>query len=152
MIERKRGQQKSVQGYFTVEAAMVFPVILFLVFFVFYLLVFLYDRCMEELAIGTVALRGCTLQYAQKEEMIRQLEDQQILENMPYIAWKTGKETIVLDGNKVSVKREGELSLPSLGLLEGFDEKRWCYTASYENDRIKPVYFIRNYKSISGGK
>lgn len=147
----RRKLKPEAEGYFTTEAAMVFPIVLFCVVAVMYFLIFSYDRCLEEIAVGTTALRGCTLQVTRKEELLEQLEKQDVLEKLPYLAWEKGTVEIVLEGNRIRVERQGNLTLPSWNPLGNPGECNWSYMVSYENERIRPVHFIRNYKSIMGG-
>ena len=67
-----------VRGYFTVEAALVMPVVLLGIALVMYLLIFQYDRCLLEQDTGVLALRGSAIQVEDSRERIRWLEQQAV--------------------------------------------------------------------------
>ena len=65
--------QKKVSGYFTVEAAMVMPIVLWVVLFVIYLLFFQYNRCLTDQDVGVLVLRGSILQEESPKERIKKI-------------------------------------------------------------------------------
>ena len=65
-------------AYFTVEAAMVFPIVLSTVLFIIYTMFFQYDRCLLEQDIGVIALRGAAMQINDKEILADEIEEQAV--------------------------------------------------------------------------
>jgi len=64
-------------AYFTVEAALVLPVVIGAILFVIYMMLFQYDRCLLEQDIGGIALWGSIVEAsdtAELEQKVRQLE------------------------------------------------------------------------------
>lgn len=143
---------KKTGAYFTVEAALVLPIVLAVILYTVYLLFFQYDRCLLEQNTGKLALRGCTLQIADGEELVRELTIQAREEDDRYIAWKQGNARIVIKGDLVSVKGSGRLIFPFRGLMPLSGGSTWSGECIYENNRIFPVRFIRNCRKIMGGK
>lgn len=143
---------KKIDAYFTVEASLVLPIAIAAVLFTIYLLFFQYDRCLLEQNTGRLALRGCTAQLADSEELVQELMIQAQEEDSRYIAWKMGDAQIVLKGNSVSVKRFGELVFPFQNLMFQSVDSIWSTECTYENIRVLPVQFIRNCRKMMGGK
>ena len=54
--------RRKVDGFFTVEAAMVLSITLSAILLIIYLLFFQYNRCLMEQDMGTLALRGAVMQ------------------------------------------------------------------------------------------
>ena len=53
---------QDVRAYFTVEAAMVMSLVLSVVVMVVYIMFFQYNRCIMEQDVGTLVLKGSTMQ------------------------------------------------------------------------------------------
>lgn len=143
---------KKTDAYFTVEAALVFPIVLGVILFTIYLLFFQYDRCLLEQSAGVLAMRGCTLQITDGEELVRELQNQSGEEDRGWLAWSMEDAVISLKRNCVTVQRSGELKFPFRGFLSGWGNYVWKCSAARESHRIKPVNFIRNCRKIMGGK
>lgn len=134
-----------VRAYFTVEAAMVMPVVLSVVVFVIYMMLFQYDRCLMEQDLGALALKGVTLQERDKAVLARLLQEEAArLQRDKYLAWQLGDIHLSLEGNKVSVSQTGQLILLS--------EDIWRAQAAFEKRQPDPVFFIRSCKKLMGGK
>ena len=78
---------KRINGYFTVEAALVFPFVMGVVIFIIYILFFQYDRCLMEQSAGTLAMRCCTLQTRDREELVQTIYVQAQTDDKGYVAW-----------------------------------------------------------------
>lgn len=144
--------KRGTEAYFTVEAAMVLPMVLMTIVLIIYLLFFQYDRCLMEQDMGILALRGATLQANDNEDRMRQLKEQAAgLYSEKYIAWDGGEIALRLEKGKIYAERSGQISFPFRGgILKGNQD--WTMTAAYENRIISPVSFIRSYRKISGGE
>lgn len=136
--------RRSVEGYFTVEAAMVMPMILITILSVVYLLFFQYNRCLMEQDVGVLALRGAALQTEDNEDRIRRLrEAAEDVYCEKYIVWESDEIQLKQEKGKLYVQQCGRLK------IAGYDT--WKATAIYENHVILPISFIRNYRRLMGG-
>lgn len=138
-------------AYLTVEAALVMPVVLGVVLLVIYLLFFQYDRCLMEHSVGVLAMRGCTLQISDREELVMQIVEQSRQEDARYLAWDMEDLSVKLQGNRMHVERTGLLEFPFRGLMFWSEDTEWGSSIIYENYRIKPVDFIRKCRKVMGG-
>ena len=131
---------------------MVFPMVLLTIVLIIYLLFFQYNRCLTEQDIGILALRGAILQAEDNEDRMQQLKEQAAgLYSEKYIAWDSGEIPVRLEKGKIYVEQSGQIKFPFRGgIFEG--NQVWTVTAAYENRIISPVFFIRSYRKISGGK
>lgn len=145
-----KAMEQKVRGYFTVEAAMVLPMIMIFILWMIYLWFFQYNRCLMEQDAGVLALQGAALQSEDNEERIRQLRkiaDQVYGEK--YIAWESGEPELKIEKGTIYVKQKGRIRFPFGELIPGTASAE--ATAAYENDIISPVHFIRSYRKITGG-
>lgn len=142
-----------VAGYFTVEAALVFPMVLGTIFLLIYLGFFQYDRCMLEFDIGALALKGCCSEESDKEAVLDEVEKAaREIYVEKYIAWETADINAEIDGKNVRVEGSGSIRFPFGALVQKGLYNMWNVKAEYENRRMDPVTFIRTYKKIVGGE
>ena len=133
--------RKQAGGYFTVEAAMVMPVVLGVIVFIMYLLFFQYNRCLLEQDIGVLAMRGAALQAENNEDRIDKLRQQaEEVYREKYIVWRGGEIQIRLERGKLEVKQSGAVMSPGGG--------SWTTEACYENQILSPTTFIRTYRKL----
>lgn len=137
--------QKDVGGYFTVEAALVMPIVLYVIFMILYLLFFQYNRCLLELDMGIFALRGSLAQAETNEDRAELLRKQAMeLDEENYIGWQCGKIQWKLEKGTLQVEQQGALEFP-------FTEELWSVEVNYENHILSPVSFLRYYRKWVGG-
>ena len=64
----KRYLTKKVSGYFTVEAALLLPIIIMIIVFMIFLSFYCYDRCILEQCAYAAALRGSSNRFTSTQE------------------------------------------------------------------------------------
>ena len=132
--------RKEADGYFTVEAAMVMPLVFGVILMVLYLLFFQYNRCVLELELGVFALRGSLLETESNEDRAEKLQQQAMEQNEErYIAWECGDIQWKLERGTLQAEQQGVLLFP-------FAKERWNARGSYRNQIISPVSFLRYYR------
>lgn len=146
----KRCFARKEAAYFTAEAALVLSVTIWVIVLLVYIILMQYDRCVLELDMGALALKGCTVQAENKTDLLQKLElyKREIYADK-YVAWDSDEISIVLSGDMVKVEQKGYLRFPFKGV--GGDSL-WEAAAVYENRRISPVSFLRTYRKLIGGK
>lgn len=143
-------KNNAVGGYFTVEAALLFPFVMGVILLVIYMFFFQYDRCLMEQSAAVLAMRGCTLQIVDTAELVQEMVRQGGKEDRPYVAWEVEEVRVQTKGNAFIVTRNGRLKFPFRGLDFWNGSIHWEDEARYENHRIRPVTFIRNYRKLGG--
>lgn len=152
MCERmKIDDMKNVSAYFTVEAAMVLPMVFSVVIIIIYMMFFQYNRCVLEQDVGILALRGANMQEENKNILLKMLQSEaQKMDVNKFVAWETGEIETKIEKNTVKVSQSGKLRFPFYGFGIG-GEHIWSTRVEYENERIEPTSFIRNYRKLAGG-
>lgn len=138
-------RQKEYKAYFTVEAAVLFPMVLGVVMLMVYLLFFQYNRCLLEQDMGRAAVRSGSRWMQKKEELNRQLQEKDLFfDTEKYIAWESELPVWKLEKNQVTVEQTGRMPYPFSAVtgLPGY----WSAKASYQVKRDSPVNIVRNYK------
>ncbi|MCH5344973.1 MAG: hypothetical protein J1E64_13140 [Acetatifactor sp.] len=142
-----------VSAYFTVEAALVLPIVFGVTILVIYLMFFQYDRCLMEQDMGALALYGATVQAGDNEERMRQLLNRagSIYEEK-YVAWDNTEIGMKLESGKLKIERKGSLKFPFPGLAFWSSENVWGTSVRYENTLLSPTTMIRTWQKITGGE
>lgn len=135
---------KEKNAYFTVEAAMVFPIVISVILFVIYMQLFQYNRCLMEQDLGAIALWG-SLTDASDTTDLEQKTRTRITEMYrdKYAAWEITALDITLEKNVFSVRGTGQLTFPVSGWNFWSTENVWGMEADYGYNRLSPVTFIR---------
>ena len=83
-------QRKNYKAYFTVEAAVLYPIVLGVIVLMTYLLFFQYDRCLLEQDMGRAAVRSGSRWMPKNEDLTRQLQETDMsFDTEKYIAWES---------------------------------------------------------------
>lgn len=135
---------KKEKGYFTVEAALVFPLVLGAVLFAVYWLIFQYDRCLLEQDTGLLAVWGSCEQESDREQLTRKIEEKaRGLYLEKYAAWKMTKLDVMVEKGSFSVSGGGELTFP-VPEVNFFSEKNvWEAEKSFRFYRIDAEGLVR---------
>lgn len=100
-----------VGGYFTVEAALVLPLVFSTLLMTISLFVFQYDRCLLEQDAGLLMLRGTTMNTQTSEEWERQIKGVlHGISSSKYLDWEMTEFQAALQGKKVTVRGAGTCS------------------------------------------
>ena len=142
-----------VKGYFSVEAAMVFPLVVGTILSLIYLGFYQYDRCMLEFDVAMVALTGYSCDEQEWEMALDAMEKAALkIAKGRYIAWESGNINIEITGNRIRASGGGKLCFPFGFLIHKGVNGVWEAKRSYENRRINPVEFVRAYNKLAGGE
>lgn len=142
--------KKKIAGYFTVETAMVMPIVLWAILFIIYVLFFQYNRCLAEQDVGILVLRGSVSQEKNNEERIKSLRRyaEQIYDDK-YIAWDGSEIQLRIEKGVLHAKQSGEILFP-FGKILPDCFVTWEGKASYANHILSPVSFVRNCRKLIG--
>lgn len=155
-MEEKRGAGKRLEtageeengragnAYFTVEAALVFPIVIGTVLFVVYMLLFQYDRCLLEQDLGAAALWGSRQEASDSTELEGRIRGRMSAIYLgKYVAWEITELDASLDKNLFSVQGGGRVTSPIRQWSFGETGNVWETKAYYRCYRVFPVEFIR---------
>ena len=139
-------------AYFTVEAALILPLVMSALLLVTFLVIFQYDRCLLEQDMGAMALWG-SLEEADNagelEEKTRNRMREMYREK--YMAWSFTELEAGLEQNRFSAKGAGSLTFPLPGWNIWSGGNIWGVRAEYGYTRLSPVTFIRLCHKFMGG-
>lgn len=134
-------------AYFTVEAVLVFPMVLYVCVFIIYSGFYIYDRCVMWQDAYRAALRGSSLYRQDNQEVYNAAEDTlQILSKKKYIAAECNF-TIKVQ-REVSIIVTGSTTMPFHGLMMLTGTEDWYMEETAQSKCITPVFFIRMCRQI----
>lgn len=137
-------KSKNENAYFTVEAALVFPVFIGTILFVIFMLLFQYDRCLLEQDLGAAVLWGSSQEVSRtavSEKAVRERMDG--IYRGKYVAWEITELEASLEKNLFSVHGGGRVTFPVPQWNFWSAENIWGTEAHYSCSRLSPVTFIR---------
>lgn len=141
-------------AYFTVEAALVLPMVMSAMLVGIYLFCYQYDRCLLEQDMGNLLIWGnaLTAENAGEIEKIKESLHQRAaqINRSKYVAWKLTAMDIRLEKNKLSITGRGELAFPVQGWNLWNQDNLWEAQVNYEISRLSPVFYIRQYRKLHG--
>ncbi|MCQ2540427.1 MAG: hypothetical protein MJ114_08305 [Acetatifactor sp.] len=138
-------------AYFTVEAALVFPLVLSALLMTVYLFLFQYDRCLLEQDMQLLALYAADIRTEDAADVQKRVQD---LYLDKYAAWTMPRENIkvTIKGAEVICSGSGELRLPIPGWNLFSDRKFYLHEYSCKLARTDPVGSIRLYRKLKKWK
>lgn len=131
-------------AYFTVEAALILPVVLGTLLFIVYMLLFQYDRCLMEQDLGELALWGSRVEAEDSGELQNLIQKRAGgIYKDKYAVWKMLTLDVKLEHNRFGVTGKGQLAFPVPGINFWSRDNIWESEADYRFWRISPVDFVR---------
>lgn len=138
-------------GYFTVEAALVLPIVMSALLLGIYLFCFQYDRCLlEQDAAGLLLWSSTAVQNIEDaEELKRQMQSRAAeVYKEKYVAWDFTAMEIRLEKNEIGVSGRGAITFPVPQWNIWNDTNLWEAETVYKSSRQRPVLFIRQYRKL----
>lgn len=145
--KRKKMTGGMAEAFFTVEAAILYPMVLTVIVLMIYLLFFQYDRCLLDQDVGKAAVLNAgkwTLAKSELDEYMK--KETMYFDEEKYIAWEGEAARWILEKNDIVVEKAGRLKYPFSGL--GTNEKNWSTKASFRVDRSSPVFYLRRIAAL----
>ncbi len=145
---------KKAEGYFTVEASLVMPLVIFLIGFIFYLTFYLYNRCAIAQDTYVLAFRGslCSNLCCEKSpEEVKQFIIGKSTGQFgkKYMGISSLDNSVKVDKRKISVEASGVLTAAFTGQL-GLGNK-WRFGGNGQAERICPTECIRKVRLLKKG-
>lgn len=145
---------KTKNAYFTMEAALVLPMVMSAMLVGIYLFCYQYDRCLLEQDMGSLLIWSSAMaaENAGETEVIAESLQRRAaqINRAKYAAWKLTAIDIELERNDLSLTGRGELAFPVPGWNLWNQDNLWEAQVSYESSRLSPVFYIRQYRKLHG--
>lgn len=142
----KKRKFRKVKAYFTVEASLVMPMVIFLIGFIFYLTFYLYNRCVIAQDTYILAFRGSLCSNFSCEKSSEEVEQFIIGKSAgqfgkKYMGIKTLDSSVEVDKRKISVEASGILKAAFAQQLQ--IPSKWHFYGNGQAERICPTECVR---------
>ncbi len=148
--------RKERNAYFSVEAALVLPLVAGGLLLGVYLFCFQYDRCLLEQDVGSLLVYGQAASMengGETEALDNALHRRtQSLYWEKYAAWEMEELDIRLEKNQFRVTGQGKLNFPVPQWNIWKADNSFRARADYKARRLSPVYEIRQYRKLQRGQ
>lgn len=136
------------EGYFTVEAALILPVVLLIFTTVLFLSFYIYDRCILEQSAYGAALRGSTNYYQRNEEAYMAAKRGAIsLTEGKLVAASSLENEVTVTERSVTVSYRCIVNMPFLSWLSNFTgDAGFTISVAKEVPRSRQVRLIRIFR------
>ncbi len=140
---------KRINAFFSVEAALVMPITIFIITLAVGLFVFQYDRCLLEQDMAAQTLRGAAAEAKTAEELTEKIHLQTTgLYRNKYVAWDIVMFEMKWRKGIIEAAGRGEFHFPFMGWNFWNRQNIWSTDAVYKAHRISPISFIRNCNKV----
>ncbi len=142
---------KKLNGYMTIEAALLMPIVWFLMFFLIFAGFFQYDRCIAEQDSKIIALRASVMREKDEAEVLRKAMKKGGLTGTAKLLFSdnVGRE-LHMTQNKITIKISGKVNTLLNSLVKEGNLAVFSYAAAYEAKKYDPVQDVRIRKRIEG--
>ncbi|MCH5270578.1 MAG: pilus assembly protein [Lachnospiraceae bacterium] len=138
-------------AYFTVEAVLIFPMVLYVCVFIIYSGFYIYDRCVTGQDAYRAALRASSLYRQDNQEVYNAAEDTlRMLMKDKYIAAECNFTIKVQQEVSITVAGSTAMPFQGLKLLTGTED--WYIEETAKSKCINAVVFIRMCRQIENAK
>lgn len=141
--------KNTLDGYMTVEAALLMPMVWFSLFFVMFAGFFLYDRCIAEQDGKIIVMRASEERETDEAKVIRKVMEKGDLAGKKKLLFSNGvqKELHVSD-KKAEIKISGGVNTVLNSLVKEGGLGVFVYSSEYEAEKNDPVGFIRKCRRV----
>ena len=147
-MKRMRNEQ---EGYFTVEASLILPIVFVCILLVVYLGFFQYDRCALEQKMNLITLISVSADCKDSEEKVSLVRKYMAEPDDRFLALGDKSYEVSVKKGKMRVVYQGTISFPFQSFLGWKKGAIWKIDVSSEGIILNPVLFVRNYRKIKGG-
>lgn len=140
-----------LRAFFTVEAALLLPLIMGFFLSVIYLLFYQYNRCLLEQECNILIVRETGLEGYEHSGLLRNLNRKiSEINKEKYVSMGMQTFSVSVNGNTLSATGDGQVICPfwEVRIPDFFD---WNLHVEVRHERLLPVQYIRRKRRLLGG-
>lgn len=145
----KMWMKKWIDAYFTVEAALIIPLVMAVIIFLMYMMFYQYNRCLMEQDLGVLLIKGSVWEVESAKDRVQSISANEEKRNYDkYLIWEKGVVTAVQEKGKLTVSQRGQLMFPFAGWQIKGADRVWMSEAEYKSKLLSPTFFVRSCRKI----
>lgn len=136
-----RGRKMFLQGYFTVEAALVLPIVIGTIIYIIYFQLFWYNRGLMDQDTAMLTLKATqekSIEFEKIRDSVALFQEEYMTPK--YAGWETDVPTISIKENRIKIQNTGKMPA-----WDSF----WADNTSYEYKKMNPTAFVRLCRKIA---
>ena len=133
-----------LEGFYTAEAALLMPMFFFVLFFLFYMGIYQYDRCVTEQAVKQVLIRASNKEVDEMELEMFLLERCR----QPFLTYISADMEI--EKNEAKASFVGGIRAVLGDFSEGILPAFWLVNTAHRVEVYRLVKFIRDVRKVEG--
>ncbi len=149
-IADEKGKSWYLKGSFTMELALLMPLLIGIILFIFFLAAYMHDRCMIEKACYAGALRGSQEKEPEHMEGAAREAFNEVLPDRLLGSWEL-KQQIEVTKQEVRVSGSGSMQIKEGLLVLLMGEQPFAFSAECCAKRIEEPVFIRSQRKQGNG-
>ncbi len=140
--------KKIMSAYMTIEASLLFPVIIMILVIIIYIIYYSYNQTIafQNSAITSLYGKGFCYTEVDKEilagQMYRTLET---LNEGQYLALNKLEQTVSIEGNKINIMQQGIMVIPFINI--GADSQI-IFVEDVTLNELDPIFYIRQIRKV----
>lgn len=141
--------KKEYKGSLTIEASLLFPLIMMVIVICIYAMFFLHDRTVLDESAYEAALRGCeiTSEHGDVMSKVRATSDETLEGRL--LSTKNVKTDVEITGHDIKVKYTGEFVVPGgVNLVPEAGFKELEIRAEGHCSRREPVSYVKEFRTV----
>ena len=131
---------KRMKAYMSVEASMLMPFVLSVLFFLLYAFFLVYNRCLAEFDMGHLLVTAVRSEGNVNEIAESVLQEERAIQKEKYYGYHQTEMTSELKNGKVSLEQRGRLDFPGT--------RSWELRVSYQAAFYRPAHRLRQWNRI----
>lgn len=136
-------------AYLSLEACLIMPMVFYCIFFVIYVGVYQYNRCLLCQDIYRLLIRGSQVKFADNAEVVQRLQEEDAKWYYAKYMWcKFGKKTIEVDHGTIHLVQDAVLTVVFPVLAQWTGRESWKIHEDVTGGRIRPTDTIRNCRRL----
>lgn len=144
--------QKKENGYFSLEACMIMPLVFYLLLFVIYAGFYQYNRCLLQQDIYRLQICAGQIQTSDNQEALRKIKEEDARWHYDkYALCRMGEKNIEVEYGKIRIAQKAALKVNIPVLTEWSGKSEWDFEADAVCVRNRPVNTIRKYRKMEKG-
>lgn len=142
---RKGGRMKNTwNGYMTVEAALLMPMVWFSLFFMIFAGFFLYDRCIAEQDSKIIVMRASQERGTDEAKVIRKVMEKGELAGKKKLLFSNAvQKELHVSEDTAKIKISGRVNTILDNLVKEGSLSVFAYASEYEAEKNDPVQLVR---------
>lgn len=148
-MQKQGEKQRKENAYFSIEAALIMPLVFLLIFFLIYVGFYQYDKCLLNQDAYRMLIRGSQVKFENNSGVAQKMKEEDVKWYYDkYMLCDFENKRIEVKHGTLSFSQDAVLTVPFLTLIDWTGKRTWHICVDVESGRIQPTDTIRNCRKL----